>query len=134
MLQNDSTSQEEHQRIDQFTLHLLSDIDDSEPQLLTLNAVKATCHRHTVQKQVCFSHFGAVESLAMSSAAISVTFKGEDKSFLPVPKYSHTDLVQMQRDDPAIGKVICLIEAGDHSSANFKATDLHLVTGYRCKR
>ena len=90
----------------------------------------ATCQRHIALTQNDHS-FGLVQSLAMSPAAIPTVFEEEDSSngLLTIPKYSHRDLVQMQRDDPVIGKAMSLLEAGNNLPANFKADchDLHLV-------
>lgn len=46
-----------------------------------------------------------------------------------MPKYSHNDLAQMQRDDPVIGRVIHLMEAEDSSSTNLKvdSPELQLI-------
>uniref|UniRef100_A0A8P4KGF2 Gypsy retrotransposon integrase-like protein 1 n=1 Tax=Dicentrarchus labrax TaxID=13489 RepID=A0A8P4KGF2_DICLA len=75
--------------------------------------------------------FGLVQSLAMSPAAIPTVFEEEDSNngLLTIPKYSHPDLVQMQRDDPVIGKAMSLLEAGNNLPTNFKADshDLYLV-------
>lgn len=129
-LVEDAASQEEWQRIEKFKSHLLSSVRDDEPQLLPADTVTATCQRHTVLLDDA-PPFGLVQSLAMSSAAIPTVFDEEDLNdgLLTIPKYSHSDLMQAQRDDSIIGKVISLLESGSNLPAGFKAdsSDLHLI-------
>lgn len=113
-LENDATSQEESQRIDQFTSQLLTSINEFE--LVTPEIVKAACQRHTVRQDQELSPFlGYVESLAIHADAIPAVFE-EDESqdgILTVPKYSESDLMKLQREDPGISKVISLVESNN---------------------
>lgn len=129
-LVEDVASQEECQRIEKFKSHLLSSVRDDEPQLLLADTVTATCQRHTALLDDA-APFGLVQSLAMSPAAVPTVFDEEDLNdgLLTIPKYSHSDLMQAQRDDSIIGKVISLLESGSNLPAGFKAdsSDLHLI-------
>ena len=113
----DDMSFEEEGRIQEFRSRLMSSFKDVGPQILLADTVAATCHKHTVLMQNDLSSFGLVQSLAMSPAAIPVMFEQEDlkNGLLTIPKYSQPDLMQMQRNDPVIGKVIRLLEAGTNS-------------------
>ena len=127
----DDMSFEEEGRIQEFRSRLMSSFKDVGPQILLADTVAATCQKHTVLMQNDLSSFGLVQSLAMSPAAIPVMFEQEDlkNGLLTIPKYSQPDLMQMQRNDPVIGKVIRLLEAGTNLPANYKADshDLHLI-------
>ena len=127
----DDMSFEEEGRIQEFRSRLMSSFKDVGPQILLADTVAATCHKHTVLMQNDLSSFGLVQSLAMSPAAIPVMFEQEDlkNGLLTIPKYSQPDLMQMQRNDPVIGKVIRLLEAGTNLPANYKADshDLPLI-------
>lgn len=129
-LEDDMVSQEECQRIEMFKSHLLSSIKNAESQDLPADIITATCQRHTVSVDD-ESPLGLVQSLAMSPAAIPSAFEEEGlgSGLLTIPKYSHSDLMQAQRQDPVIGQVISLLEAGNHPPANFKADspDLHVM-------
>uniref|UniRef100_A0A3B3RBJ3 Gypsy retrotransposon integrase-like protein 1 n=1 Tax=Paramormyrops kingsleyae TaxID=1676925 RepID=A0A3B3RBJ3_9TELE len=120
-LVDDITSQEESQRIDRFKSHLLSSMESIEPQSLAADVVQAVCQKHAILGQE--QSFALVESLALSTAVIPAAFEDEAMSsgLLTVPKYSHNDLGQMQKDDPVIGRVIHLMEAEDSPSTNLKA-------------
>lgn len=126
----DEVSQEEHQRIEKFRSHLMSSVKEGEPQILLAETITATCQRHTALLDDAPS-FGLVQSLALSSAAIPAVFEEEDlnNGLLTIPKYSHSDLMQAQRDDPIIGKVVSLLQSGSNLPVDFKAdsSDLHLI-------
>ena len=113
-LEDDAASQEESQRIDQFTSRLLTSINKHE--LVTSEIVKAACQRHTVrQTRELSPFFGYVESIAIHAEAIPAVFE-EDESqngVLTVPKYSESDLMKLQREDPVISKVISLMESNN---------------------
>lgn len=73
-----------------------------------MDAIKATCQYHAlVQSESplspCF-----IQSLAVHPDAVPSAF-GEDEEFLncfpTVPKYSDTELAELQQTDPAISKV-----------------------------
>lgn len=129
-LVDDVASQEECQRIEKFRSHHLSSVRDAEPHLLLADTVTAACQRHTALLDDA-PPFGLVQSLAMSSTVIPTVFEEEDlnNGLLTIPKYSHSDLMQAQRDDSIIGKVISLLESGSNIPAGFKAdsSDLHLI-------
>lgn len=119
-LENDAISQEESQRIDRFTSHLLASKNKLEQ--VTPDIVKAACQRHTVRQVQELSPFlGYVESLALHADAIPAVF-GEDDSqdgVLTVPKYSESDLMRLQREDSVIGKIISLMESGNDLPAGY---------------
>ena len=74
-MENDTISQEESQKIDRFTPHLLASTNEVEQ--VTPDIVKATCQRHTVRQIKELPPFlGYVESLAMQAAAIPAVFCG----------------------------------------------------------
>jgi len=83
---------------------------------VTPEIVKATCQRHTVKQDQELSPFpGYVESLAIHADAIPAVLE-EDEShdgIQTVPKYSESDLMKLQREDPGISKVISLVESGN---------------------
>lgn len=121
-LENDTVSQEESRRIDRFTSHLLASTNEVEQ--VTPNVVKATCQRHTVRQVQELSPFlGYVESLAMHADAIPALFAEEEAQdgLITVPKYSESDLIKLQREDPVISKVISLMESGNDLPADYTA-------------
>lgn len=113
-LENDATSQEESQKIDQFTSRLLTSMKEFE--LVTPEIVKATCQRHTVrQTQEHSPFYGYVESLAIQTDAIPAVFEESESQdgVLTVPRYSESDLRKLQREDPVLDKVIKLVESNN---------------------
>ncbi|XP_055362214.1 retrovirus-related Pol polyprotein from transposon 412 [Betta splendens] len=118
-LENDAISQEEGQRIDQFTSQLLASTNEVEQ--VTPGTVKAVCQRHTVEhgpEPVPF--FGYVESLAIHTEAIPDVFAEEESQdgSITVPKYNESALVQLQKEDPVISKISGLMENGTELPAD----------------
>lgn len=119
--EDDPVFAEECQRIDKFRSHLLSSVKDVELQLQS-NTVMAACQRHMALDQNEPS-CALVQSLAMSAVAIPDMFQeeGHDNNLLALPRYTHADLINLQRTDPAISEVIKLLAADSRPPANIKS-------------
>uniref|UniRef100_A0A669DKA6 Gypsy retrotransposon integrase-like protein 1 n=1 Tax=Oreochromis niloticus TaxID=8128 RepID=A0A669DKA6_ORENI len=119
--EDDPVFTQECQRIDKFRSHLLSSVKDVELQLQS-DTVMAACQRHMAMDQTEPS-CALVQSLAMSAVAIPDMFQEEgiDNNLLALPRYTHTDLVNLQRKDPAISEVIKLLAADSRPPANTKS-------------
>lgn len=118
-LSNDSASQEESQRIHEFTSHHLAPV----------NVVQATCQLHTVfpndnEQSPCY-----IESLAVHPDAIPSAFSDDENhsGLSTVPKYSEAERAALQRADPAISVVIQLCESGEPVPAGFDCLELQLM-------
>lgn len=119
-LTNDRESQDESLRIQEFTSHHLAPMD----------AIKATCQHHAlVQSESplspCF-----IESLAVQPDVVPSDF-GEDEEFLnsfpTIPQYSNTELAELQRTDPAINRIITLLESGNSACESLKSESPELL-------
>lgn len=119
-LTNDRESQDESLRIQEFTSHHLAPMD----------AIKATCQHHAlVQSESplspCF-----IESLAVHPDVVPSDF-GEDEEFLnsfpTIPQYSNTELAELQRTDPAINRIITLLESGNSACESLKSESPELL-------
>lgn len=104
-LVNDNCSQEESQRIHQFTSHHLTPVD----------VVKATCQYHAAVNEESPPHC-LVESLAIHPDAIPPVYEdveSELQGFCSVPTHSEGDLARLQREDPSISVIIKALESGE---------------------
>lgn len=130
-LEDDLASHMESQRIEQFKSDLLSSVKETESQLLLADTVTATCQRHLASSNEDSSLFGFIQCLAMSPSAIPSAFEVEEQhnSLSTVPQYSRDELIQMQKDDSVISKVVSLLATSSSLPTNFKADsrDLHLI-------
>ena len=117
---SDRASQEESQRIHEFTSHHLAPV----------NVVQATCELHSVfqndpEQSTCY-----IESLAVHPDAIPSAFEYDDETLsgLPtVPKYSEAEIAALQRADPSIGVVIQLCETGQPAPTTVNCPELQIM-------
>lgn len=115
-LLNDLESQKEQERIKQFTLNHLSEIDKDLPLILP-EAMKAVCEKHQVS-QAQDEHYPVlmtlVESLTMDAGALPQEFQEEYENGLPViPHLSEEALAAQQRADPELKVVLEYLESGE---------------------
>ncbi len=96
---NDLESQKEQERIKQFTLNHLAEIDKDSPVILP-EAVKAVCEKHQVSQSPDGHQpvsMTLAESLMMNAGTLPQEFQEEDDHGLPViPHLSEEDLVNWQ--------------------------------------
>lgn len=115
-LMNDMESRKEQERIKQFTLNHLAEIDKDSPVILP-EAVKAVCEKHRVSQSQDGHHpvsMTLAESLTMNAGALPQKFQEEDDHGLPViPHLSEEDLVDRQRADPELKEVLEYLESGE---------------------
>ncbi|KAK7898562.1 hypothetical protein WMY93_019415 [Mugilogobius chulae] len=117
---SDSASQEESQRIHEFTSHHLAPV----------NVVQATCELHTVYQSNPEMSTCYIESLAVHPDAIPSAFVDDDDTLsgLPtVPKYSEAEIAALQRADPAISVVIKICETGEPAPTVIHCPELQLM-------
>lgn len=109
-------SRKEQERIKQFTLNHLAEIDKDSPVILP-EAVKAVCEKHRVSQSQDGHHpvsMTLAESLTMNAGALPQKFQEEDDHGLPViPHLSEEDLVDRQRADPELKEVLEYLESGE---------------------
>ena len=117
-LPDDTSSQKELERIQQFTKRHLSEADYAH---LNENTIKAICEKHLVH-QVINNHSGEtspsttlVVSLAHHPRALPQSFEEEDQlSGLPVvPSLTPAELRDKQNADPGICEVLRQVESGE---------------------
>ncbi|XP_073687797.1 uncharacterized protein [Garra rufa] len=115
-LMNDLESQKEQERIKQFTLNHLAEVDKHSPVILP-EAVKAVCEKHQVSQSQdghCPVWMTLAESLTMNADALPQEFREEFEHGLPVVPYlSEEDLVNRQRADPELKEVLEYLESGE---------------------
>ncbi len=115
---NDLESQKEQERIKQFTLNHLAEIDKDLPVILP-EAVKAVCEKHQVSQsqdghQPLPISMTLAESLTMNAGALPQKFQEEYDHGLPViPHLSEEDLVDRQRADPELEEVLEYLESSE---------------------
>lgn len=117
-LPDDTSSQKELERIQQFTKRHLSEADYAH---LNENTIKAICEKHLVH-QVINNHSGEtspsttlVVSLAHHPRALPQSFEEEDQlGGLPVvPSLTPAELRDKQNADPCIREVVRQVESGE---------------------
>ncbi|XP_013855935.1 uncharacterized protein LOC106511737, partial [Austrofundulus limnaeus] len=115
---DDTSSQKELERIQQFTKRHLSEADYAH---LNGSTIKAICEKHLVH-EVISNHPGEtspsttlVVSLAHHPKALPQSFEEEDQlGGLPViPPLSPAELRDKQNADPCIGEVLRQVESGE---------------------
>lgn len=119
-LTNDGASQEESERIREFTSHHLAPVD----------VVQATCQYHIIIQNEADLPPCHIESLAVHPDAIPSLFEDDDKIICnpsTVPKYSEAEMAGLQRADPTIGVVIQLYETGNSALTDIKSPELLLM-------
>lgn len=115
-LMDDPVSQKERDRIKQFTLHHLMDMEHTDvlPEVVT-----AICEKHQVYQPNAslgppYSPVALVESLALHTDALPSGFQRENEHGLPViPHLSEEDLMERQRADPDLRAVIEQLQTGE---------------------
>lgn len=115
--EDDPTSQKESERIRQFALYHLSDVDS--PDTVPQEVVQAICDRHVVTSvreandKSPNPGLTLVESLSHQLTAIPDCYQEEEVEGFPlIPSLSEEELRQKQRSDPAINQVIAQMETG----------------------
>lgn len=115
-LLNDLESQKEQERIKQFTLNHLAELD-KDSSLILPEVMKAVCEKHQVsqaQDEHCPVLMTLVESLTMDGDALPPAFQEEYANGLPViPHLSEEDLAARQRADPELKVVLEYLESGE---------------------
>uniref|UniRef100_A0A3B3R4V1 Gypsy retrotransposon integrase-like protein 1 n=1 Tax=Paramormyrops kingsleyae TaxID=1676925 RepID=A0A3B3R4V1_9TELE len=123
--EDDHASKKESERIRQFALHHLSDVEASHtvPQ----DVIQAICDRHLTNilkdsnAETLSPGLTLVESLAHQSTAIPGCFQEEQAGGFPlIPSFSEEELRDQQRSDPVINAVIDQIETGQSPSSSLR--------------
>ncbi|KAI3364944.1 hypothetical protein L3Q82_000942 [Scortum barcoo] len=124
-LPDDTSSQKELERIQQFTKRHLSEIDYAD---LNENTIKAICEKHLVH-QVISHHSGEtspyitlVVSRAHHPKALPESFEEEDQlGGLPViPLLTPAELRDKQKADICVGEVLRQVESGERAPPSLR--------------
>lgn len=118
-LVSDRASQEESQRIHDFTSYHLAPV----------NVVQATCQVRTVLQNDSEMPLCYIESLAVHPDAIPSAFTDDENlsGQSTIPKYSEEEIAVLQKADPVISVVIQSCESGEHVSAGVDCPELQLM-------
>lgn len=116
---SDSASQEESQRIHDFTSYHLAPV----------NVVQATCQLHTIfqndpELSPCY-----IESLAVHPDAIPSAFSDDENlsGLSTIPKYNEAEIAELQRADPVISVIIQSCESAEPVPDGNNCAELQLM-------
>jgi len=115
---NDWESKKEQERIRQFTLHHLEDLEGNTKTILP-EVVEAICGKHQINQSHDFQSFPLtlVESLSMNANALPPEIQKEEGHGLPeIPFLSEEDLIRKQQADPKIKEVMDYLESNNKPS------------------
>lgn len=118
---DDWESKKEQEKIRQFTLNHLADLEGNTAIILP-EVVGAICEKHQVSQSLGSQSFPLilVESLSMNAKALPPEIEKEEVHGLPeMPHLSIEDLIRRQRADPEMKEVIDYLES-NNKPANLK--------------